>query len=64
LPLAIDAVESATCFWMSAALLLGLAVNYVWKISWIDYIGTFVILAFVAKEALESIEEVMERGSA
>jgi divalent metal cation (Fe/Co/Zn/Cd) transporter len=62
--LTIDAVESATCFWMPAALLLGLAVNYVWKISRIDYIATFVILAFVAKEALESIEDVMERESA
>jgi divalent metal cation (Fe/Co/Zn/Cd) transporter len=58
LPLAIDAVESATCFWMSTALLTGLAINYVWKVAWIDYVATFVILVFVAREALESIHEV------
>jgi len=58
LPLTIDAVESATCFWMSTALLTGLAINYVWRISWIDYLATFVILVFVAREAGESISEV------
>lgn len=61
LPLTIDAVESATCFWMSTALLSGLAINYVWRISWIDYLATFVILVFVAREAGESISEVRER---
>ena len=61
LPLTIDAVESATCFWMSITLLAGLAINYVWRISWIDYLATFVILVFVAKEAGESISEVRER---
>jgi divalent metal cation (Fe/Co/Zn/Cd) transporter len=58
LPLTIDAVESATCFWMSVALLSGLVINFVWKISWIDYVATFVILVFVAREARESIGEV------
>jgi divalent metal cation (Fe/Co/Zn/Cd) transporter len=60
-PLTIDAVESATCFWMSTALLSGLAINYVWRVSWIDYLTTFVILVFVAREAGESISEVRER---
>jgi divalent metal cation (Fe/Co/Zn/Cd) transporter len=60
LPLTIDAVESATCFWMSAALLSGLVVNYVWRFSWIDYVATFVILGFVAREAREAINEVRE----
>ncbi|MGA2790129.1 MAG: cation transporter [Candidatus Bathyarchaeia archaeon] len=61
LPLTIDAVESATCFWMSAALLSGLAINYVWRISGIDYLATFVILVFVVKEAGELIIEVRDR---
>ena len=61
LPLTIDAVESATCFWMATALLSGLAINYVWRISWIDYLATFVILVFVAREAGESISKVRER---
>jgi divalent metal cation (Fe/Co/Zn/Cd) transporter len=60
LPLTIDAVESATCFWMSTALLSGLAINYLWRISWIDYLATCVILVFVAREAGESINEVRE----
>ncbi len=58
LPLTIDAAESATCLWMSVALLLGLVINYYWKVPWIDYAATFVILCFVAKEAVESIRDV------
>lgn len=58
LTLTIDSVESATCFWMSVALLSGLLINYIWKVPWIDYAATFVLLVFVAREALESIGEV------
>jgi divalent metal cation (Fe/Co/Zn/Cd) transporter len=57
-PLKIDAAESATCFWMSAALLIGLAINFVWKVPWVDYAATFIILGFVAKEVIEAIREV------
>ncbi len=59
LPLTIDAAESATCFWMSAALLSGLVINYYLEVPWIDYAATLMILGFVAKEALESIREVL-----
>jgi divalent metal cation (Fe/Co/Zn/Cd) transporter len=62
LPLSIDAVESATCFYMATALTLGLLVNYLWKLSWIDYVATAMILIFVAREATESINQV--RGAA
>lgn len=58
LPLKTDAAESATCFWMSVALLSGLLINYAFKVPWVDYLATFVILAFVGKEALESLREV------
>lgn len=58
LPLKTDAAESATCFWMSIALLTGLLINYTLKVPWIDYLATFVILAFVGKEALASLHEV------
>lgn len=58
LPLTIDASESSTCFFMSTALLVGLAVNYVTGIWWTDYIATFVILGLVAREAVESIREI------
>ena len=58
LPLKTDAAESATCFWMSIALLSGLLINYAFKVPWVDYLATFVILAFVGKEAVESLREV------
>jgi divalent metal cation (Fe/Co/Zn/Cd) transporter len=58
LPLTIDASESSTCFYMSTALLVGLAVNYATGIWWTDYVATFVILGLVAREAVESIREI------
>jgi divalent metal cation (Fe/Co/Zn/Cd) transporter len=60
MPLTIDAIESATCFLMSIALLAALAINYLWEISWVDYVATAAILIFVAKEALESVSEMRE----
>jgi divalent metal cation (Fe/Co/Zn/Cd) transporter len=59
LPLIIDAAESSTCFLMSAALLAGLTINYVWRIPWVDYAATVVILAFVAREGREAILEIL-----
>lgn len=58
LPLEIDASESATCFLMSVALLIGLVINYFLTLPWIDYLVTLIILIFVAREATESIREV------
>ncbi len=63
LPLTIDATESATCFLMAVTLLLGLLINYLWRVPWIDYAAAIVILAFVAKEALESVREVTNGGN-
>jgi len=60
LPLTIDAIESVTCFLMSLTLLVSLLINYVWRISWVDYVATVVILCFVAKEALEAFSEIRE----
>ena len=57
LPLKIDAVESATCFFMSIALLGGLLAEYFLGLWWADYLAAGVILAFVAKEAIESYHE-------
>jgi len=61
LPLTIDALESETCFLMSIALLAGLIVEYLFKIPWVDYIATGIILAFIAKEAWEAYGELRER---
>jgi divalent metal cation (Fe/Co/Zn/Cd) transporter len=54
LPLQIDAVESATCFFMSLALLGGLIAEYLFGLWWADYLATGVILTFVGREAIES----------
>jgi divalent metal cation (Fe/Co/Zn/Cd) transporter len=56
-PLTIDAIESATCFFMSLALLGSLLLEFVFHIGWIDYAATLVILGFVAYEAKESFEQ-------
>ena len=60
-PLSIDAAESATCLFMAVTLLGGLLIEFFLKIAWVDYIATGVILLFVAKEAIESYRETVER---
>ena len=58
LPLSIDAVESATCFFMSLALLSGLLAEYFFGLWWADYLATAAILVFVAREGVESYREI------
>lgn len=58
LPLSIDTLESATCFFMSIALLGGLLAGYLFGLGWADYLATLVILGFVGREAVESFREV------
>jgi divalent metal cation (Fe/Co/Zn/Cd) transporter len=53
-PLSMDAIQSATCFLMSIALLGGLLANYLFGIGWADYVAAAVILVFVARESLET----------
>src|SRR5208337_1725206 len=53
-PLSMDAVQSATCFLMALALLGGLLINYLFRIGWVDYVATAVILVFVARESVEA----------
>lgn len=60
IPLSIDAVESLTCLFMAIALLGGLLAEYFLGLWWADYLATGVILAFVAKEAVESYQELHE----
>jgi divalent metal cation (Fe/Co/Zn/Cd) transporter len=60
LPLSIDAVESITCLFMSVSLLGGLLAEYFFGLWWADYLATGVILAFVAREAFESYNELRE----
>lgn len=58
LPLTVDSSESATCFLMSAALLAGLLANFLWRLWWIDYVATIVILILLAREAGESVKQM------
>jgi len=60
LSLSIDAIESITCLFMAIALLGGLLAEYFLRLWWADYLATGVILAFVAKEAIESYHELRE----
>ena len=60
LSLSIDAIESVTCLFMAIALLGGLLAEYFLGLWWADYLATGVILAFVAKEAIESYHELHE----
>ena len=60
LALSMDAIESVTCLFMAIALLGGLLAEYFLRLWWADYLATGVILAFVAKEAVESYHELHE----
>lgn len=62
LPLSIDAIESVTCLFMALALLGGLLAEYLLGLWWADYLATAVILAFVAREAVESYHEISEES--
>ena len=61
--LSMDAIESITCIFMAIALLGGLLAEYFLGLWWADYLATGVILAFVAREALESYHELHEEGA-
>src|SRR5713101_879608 len=60
LALSMDAIESITCIFMATALLGGLLAEYFLGFWWADYLATGIILAFVAKEAVESYHELHE----
>ena len=55
-PIEVDATESATCFLMSTALLVSLVANFLWRLWWVDYLATLVILIFLAREAVQSLQ--------
>ena len=64
LSLSMDAIESITCIFMAIALVGGLLAEYFLGLWWADYLATGVILAFVAREAVESYHELHEEESA
>src|SRR2546425_7094319 len=64
LALSMDAIESVTCLFMATALLGGLLAEYFLGLWWADYLATGIILAFVAREAVESYHELQEEKAA
>jgi divalent metal cation (Fe/Co/Zn/Cd) transporter len=61
LPLVVDSTESSTCLSMSAALLVGLVANLLWRAWWIDYVTTVIILIFLTRQAVESAKELQTK---
>lgn len=61
-PIEVDATESATCFLMSAALLVSLIANFLWRLWWVDYFATIIILFFLAREGVESLHNFRTKG--
>jgi len=53
-----DAMDSWFCFFMSAALLGGLAMNYLWKIWWVDNFAALIVLTFMMSRALVTLQEI------
>jgi len=59
----VDAIALETCLFMATALLVGLLAEYFLGLWWADYLATGVILAFVAREAVESYHELKNESS-
>lgn len=49
--LAADAVQSATCAYLAAITLAGLAVNFIWHVGWIDSAAALAAVPLILQEA-------------
>ncbi|MFI4973273.1 MAG: cation transporter [Caulobacterales bacterium] len=49
-----DAVESITCLWLSAVVVVGLAVQYLTHAWWVDAVTSLAIVYFLIKEGREA----------
>ena len=49
--LAADAAQSATCAWLAAVTLAGLAVNALWHIVWVDSVAALLAVPIIIVEA-------------
>lgn len=52
-----DAKETMACAWLSAALLIGLGMNYLWGLWWADPLVAAIVALFLVHEAHELLEE-------
>lgn len=53
--LAADAVQSATCAYLAALTLAGLAINTPWHIHWVDTAAAFLALAILVLEGRRAL---------
>jgi divalent metal cation (Fe/Co/Zn/Cd) transporter len=51
MPLAVDAVQSATCAYLALIALVGLAVNAFFHIAWFDAVAALVAIPILIKES-------------
>lgn len=51
-----DAVESITCGWLSAVVVVGLAAQWALDVWWVDSVSALVLVPFLVKEAREAWE--------
>lgn len=51
-----DAVQSATCTYLSVIALVGLAANAVWHVPWADPVAALAIVPFVILEGREALQ--------
>ena len=51
-----DAIESITCAYLSAAVLLGLSAQWLLHAWWIDSVSALVLVPFLVREAWEAWE--------
>jgi len=61
--LAADSVETLMCMWLSAALLMGLALNGGLGWWWADPLAALLMAAFMAREGREAFEDASKVGS-
>lgn len=52
-----DAKETLACVLLSVALLIGLGINYLWQIWWIDSAAALVLAVLIIREGFETLEE-------
>lgn len=55
-----DSKETLACMLLSVALLVGLGLNYLWRIWWADSVAALVIAALVFKEGSATLRECRE----
>lgn len=52
-----DSRQTLVCSLLSAALLIGLGLNYLWGLWWADPVSALVIVAFIFREGYEALAE-------